>query len=274
MPMKCVPVAILLFITLSAFVRSDRFDIYSPVKNESFAPGEVLDFKMNYGIFTVGRGSAKIQPGYFKLNNRECFKVDVTAKTVGLVNWVSDVDDYWGAYIDTAALVPHQFSRKQREGSYKKDEWTYFDHLNQKIQVNTLDHKTGKMKDPKIYNAPAQVRDMIGGFLYLRTIDFSKVKQGDTLVINGFLEDEFYKLKLIYQGKDVIKVKAGKFRTIKLVPLMPKNKMFDGENSVTAWFSDDKNRIPVKINAEMFIGSAGVELTKYSGLKNPANLAR
>ena len=57
-------------------------------------------------------------------------------------------------------------------------------------------------------------------------------------------------------------------------PVMPKNKVFDGENSVTAWFSDDKNRIPVKINASMFIGSAGVELTGYSGLKNPLNLVK
>jgi hypothetical protein len=50
--------------------------------------------------------------------------------------------------------------------------------------------------------------------------------------------------------------------------------IFDGENSITAWFSDDKNRIPVKISAEMFIGSAGVELTDVSGLKNPLNFAR
>jgi hypothetical protein len=53
---------------------------------------------------------------------------------------------------------------------------------------------------------------------------------------------------------------------------MPQNKVFDGENSITAYFSDDKNRIPVKIDAEMFIGSAGVELTSYEGLRNPLNL--
>ena len=55
---------------------------------------------------------------------------------------------------------------------------------------------------------------------------------------------------------------------------MPKNKVFEGENSITAYFSDDKNRIPVKIDAQMFIGSAGVELTNYSGLKNPLNLVK
>ena len=58
------------------------------------------------------------------------------------------------------------------------------------------------------------------------------------------------------------------------MPVMPQNKVFDGENSVTAYFSDDKNRIPVKINAEMFIGSAGVELIGYEGLRNPLNLVK
>jgi hypothetical protein len=55
---------------------------------------------------------------------------------------------------------------------------------------------------------------------------------------------------------------------------MPNNKMFDGENSVTAWFSDDKNRIPVRISAQLFVGSAGVELTSYSGLKSKLNLVK
>jgi hypothetical protein len=115
---------------------------------------------------------------------------------------------------------------------------------------------------------------MVAGFLYLRTLDLSKTKVGDTLKISGFFEDTFYTLNIIYKGKDIVKTKAGKFRAIKLVPIMPNNKIFDGENSVTAWFSDDGNRIPVKISADMFIGSAGVELTGYSGLKKPVNLVK
>jgi hypothetical protein len=53
---------------------------------------------------------------------------------------------------------------------------------------------------------------------------------------------------------------------------MPPNKLFDGENSITIWFSDDKNFIPLKVSANMFIGSAGVELTAFQGLRNPPGL--
>jgi hypothetical protein len=115
---------------------------------------------------------------------------------------------------------------------------------------------------------------MLSGYLLLRTLDFSKMHIGDTISVKGFFEDSFYHMKILYKGKEVIRSKVGKIRTIVLVPVMPSNKMFDGENSVTAWFSDDKNRIPVRISAEMFVGSAGVELTNYSGLKSKLNLVK
>jgi hypothetical protein len=255
---------------LTGFV-TYRNDVYPPVKNESFTRGEVINFKMTYGIFTVGKGSVRIHDHYYKLNGRDCFKIDVHGKTVGMVDWVADVNDQWGAYIDTAALLPHQFYRRIREGRYKKDEWTYFDHVKKKIEVKTVDNSTGQFKESKFYDAPAHVRDMIAGFLYLRNMNISKIQKGDTIVVTGFFEDEFYKMKIVYDGKETIKVKAGKIRTLVFKPVMPPNKVFDGENSVTAYFSDDKNRIPVKINAEMFIGSAGVELTGYERLKNPLN---
>jgi hypothetical protein len=49
---------------------------------------------------------------------------------------------------------------------------------------------------------------------------------------------------------------------------MPANSLFDGENSIACWISDDLNRIPVKIQAKMFIGSAGLELSSFRGLRN------
>jgi hypothetical protein len=256
---------------LTAF-SGDRNDIYPYVPNESFTRGEVLNFKMTYSFITVGKGTAQVHPKYYKLNNRDCFKVDVHAKTVGMVDWVTDINDQWGAYIDTAALLPHMFYRKIREGRYRKDEQTYFDHKGKKIQVITADKKTGKWKEPKVYEAPPHIRDMVGGFLYLRIMDFSKLRVNDTVVVTGFFEDEFYKLRIIYKGKETIKTRVGKIRTLVFKPVMPKNQLFDGEDSITAYFSDDKNRIPVKIDAQMFIGSAGVELTDYSGLRNPLNI--
>lgn len=264
---------LLLLLLLASFF-DNRREIYKAVKNESFGKGELLEYKMNYGIFTVGKGTTRIDSEYFKINNRDCFKVDVFGKTVGMVDWVADVDDQWGAYIDTAALVPHVSYRKIREGKYKKDEIISFDHANGKIEAKVFNHKTGKYKPSVFYDAPKSisVRDLISGFMYLRTQDLSKVIPGDTVLISGFFEDTFYNLKVVYKGKEIVKTKAGKIRALVFKPVMPANSLFNGRDSITVWFSDDKNRIPLKVSADMFIGSAGVELTSYKGLRNPLNI--
>jgi hypothetical protein len=270
--MKRLFFGFVLFGLLTAFT-SDQ-ELYPRVKNDSFTKGEVLDYKMNYGIFTVGRGTTRIDNKYFKINDRDCFKVEVTGKTVGMVDWVADVDDQWGAYIDTAALVPHMTYRKIREGKYKKDEVINFDHGKGKIEAKVFNHKTGKFKTPVYHKAPKYVRDLISGFMYLRTQDLSKVKIGDTVYVSGFFEDSVYNLKVIFKGRETVKTKAGKFKALVFKPSMPKNSLFDGKDSITAWFSDDKNRIVLKVEADMFIGNAGVELTGYKGVKNPLNIVK
>jgi hypothetical protein len=253
---------------------SEVEEIHPYVRNDSFKKGEYIKYKLTYGFFTVGKGRASISDTYYTMNGRTCFKVDAFGSTVGMVSWVSDVDDHWGAYIDTVSILPHQSFRIIREGRYKLDEYTTFDHENKVVTVKALDKKTGKFNPPKQYETSLHTRDMVAGFLYMRTLDFSKLQQGDTVLIKGFFEDTFYKQAIVYHGREVIKMKFGKVRALKFKPVMPANKLFDGENSITAWFSDDRNRIPLRIDAEMFIGSAGVELTEYGNLKHPLNLVR
>ena len=115
---------------------------------------------------------------------------------------------------------------------------------------------------------PANAKDLVAGFMYLRIVDFKKIAIGDTINISGFLEDASYNLQIIYQGKEVISTKIGKIQCLRLRPVMPKNSMFDGENSVLCWLSDDLNKIPVRLQAKMFIGNTGLELIHFRGLRN------
>ena len=61
---------------------------YPPIENESFQRGELLHFKMTYGIFTVGRGTATIGTDFFTVSDRDCFKVDVSAQTCRGTNYL------------------------------------------------------------------------------------------------------------------------------------------------------------------------------------------
>jgi len=140
--------------------------------------------------------------------------------------------------------------------------------------VVVADKVTGKFGKPKTYSTPDKVRDIVAGFMYLRIIDFSKYKVNDTLTVSGFFEDKAYRFKIIYFGKETVETEVGKIPCYKLVPIMPDNQLFRGENSVTAWLSADGNQIPVKVDAKMFIGHAGTELVAFRGLRNQLKIVR
>jgi len=264
-----------LFIALSSFITGDDDSaVYQPVSYHSFSKGEKLSYKVNFGIFTIGNAEMMINDKFYKVNNRKCYKVDVYGKTSGVVDWVARVDDHWGAYVDSAALLPHIAYRIIKEGNYRKNEMVRFDHVHDVLETKTINKKTGEWKEPILYGAPNNIREMLSGYMYLRTMDFDSMKVGDEFTVSGFFQDMFYDLDVRYRGKEVIKTKAGKFRAIKLEPIMPKNDLFDGEDSILAWLSDDENRIPLKVEAEMFIGHAGIELSGYENVKNKVNKIR
>ena len=91
--------------------------------------------------------------------------------------------------------------------------------------------------------------------------------------MHAFFDKDFYNFSVRYMGKERVKTDAGRFNAIKIVPIMPKNRLFKGEESIKAWLSDDLNKIPLKVEAEMFVGSVILELTSFKNLKNNSNFS-
>lgn len=256
----------LVVLGLSSFLGSKPKSI--PItKNSSYGIGEELEYRVNLTFFTVGKAITRIDKQYHTINSRTCYKVDAYGETSDWISWVAKVNDNWGAYIDTSTLSTQSAYRMLREGHYRRDEQVHFDQDKNKVEVKVRNRDTG-VYESKFYDVPKNATDLVGGFLLLRVIDFGKVSMGDTLTISGFLEDASYNLKVIYTGKELVHSKVGKIPCIRLRPIMPKNSLFDGENSILCWISDDLNRIPVKLQAKMFIGSTGLELVRFRGLRN------
>jgi hypothetical protein len=256
---------ILLIISGFAFMQGHEF---ARTKSKTITTGERLDYRMYLWNFTVGKGSTMTDKNFHTRNNRVCFKVDAFMETLGIATWVSKVNDNWGAYVDTSQLVTHESYRVLKEGPYRLNELILYDHEIDKAFVQTADKKTGKFSEPKVYSTPDNVRDVVAGFMYLRIIDFSRYKKRDTLTVSGFFEDKAYHFKIIYHGIETVSTDIGKIPCHKLVPIMPDNQLFRGENSITAWLSADGNQVPVKVDAKMFVGHAGTVLSGFRGLRN------
>lgn len=251
---------LLAILTLSIYFSFTQYEQNRVIPNKSFCTGEKVEYRVHYGFINAAEAKVEVAKSVSVVNNRPCFKVNASGRTVGAFDLISRVRDTWRSYIDTSAILPHMFERQIQENKYRKEEKVMFNH--NKDQAIASDKG-----ETKTYAVPNNIHDIISGYFFLRTINFEKVTEGEVIEVPTFFDGEVYKLRVRYVGKDVIKTKFGKTRVLRLNPIIPNNKLFKGESPMRLWISDDSNKIPLKAEVELVIGSLEMDIKAYKGLR-------
>lgn len=231
--------------------------------HKAFDSGEWFRFRIHYGLFTASYATLEIKDE--KLNGVPVHHIVGIGKSSGFLSLFFKVEDYYETYIDKSLVMPYRFIRKINEGGYTKDIEVNFDHQKNEALVFNKKHNT-----KKYFSIKPGVQDMMSSFYYLRNkINTSSLKKGDEQYVNMFFDNENYPFKLKFLGREVIKTKMGKIACLKFRPYVQADRIFKEEESMTVWISDDDNRMPVRIKADILVGSIKADLDAFKGLKHP-----
>ncbi len=239
--------------------------------NSSFKAGETIRYKVHYGVLNAAEASVETSGSLERVAGRPCYRATVSGRTTGSFDFFLHVRDQWRSYIDTASILPLRSSRDIEESSYRKKEVVDFDQEHD--IVNVLQTHT---KEPIHYTfkVPNNVQELVSGFYYLRTLSYDRMKPGEVIHMGGFFDESTFNMDVIFRGREVVETRAGPIHVLKLVPKMPTNRIFRGEEAIRVYLSDDHNKIPVLFQAELLVGSVKVDMYKYEGLKYQLNMAR
>lgn len=235
------------------------FASFSQKEVPAFKSGEKLRYKMSYSGF-LKAGTAVLELNEVELDGKKVFYSRGSGWTSGIIKWFFKIDDVYESYFDKDTIKPYYFKRKIDEGGYKKHRNTQFNYDTKEAYVQDFINQ----KDTII--AFSNVQDMMSSFYYLRTQDVKGMKKGDEIAIDMFMDSQVYPFKLRYLGKDVLKTKFGKINALVFRPLVQSGRIFKAEESVTIWITDDANKIPIKMQADLSVGSLRAELQHYQGL--------
>lgn len=234
---------------------------FSQTKTTPFKDGEWLKYKMSYSGF-LRAGSAVLEVKEQDLEGKKVFYTKGTGWTTGMIKWFFAVDDIYESYFDKDNIKPYLFKRDIKEGGYERHRVTSFNYKTNKAFVQDFTSK----KDSTI--TFSNVQDMLSSFYYLRNRDVKGMRVGEEIAIDMFLDFKVYPFKLRFLGKEVLRTKFGKVKTLIFRPIVQSGRIFKEQESVTIWITDDANKIPVMLKADLAVGSLRAELEKYKGLAN------
>ena len=232
-------------------------------QEKAFDSGEWFKFKMSYsGWMKAGEATLEIKDATYK--NKPVYHVVGKGKTTGAIKLFFKVKDRYESYFDKEKLIPYRFIRDIDEGGHTKNIEINFDQKNQKAHVHNIKHKSKKIIDTK-----PNVQDMVSTFYYLRNnLDVEKLKVDDEIRTDMFFDGENYGFKIKYLGKETLRTEFGKVECLVFRPYVMAGRVFKEEESLTLWVSADQNRIPIRMKADLAIGSLRADLEAFRGLKH------
>lgn len=250
--LKRVLIIIIFFVPafLNAQVKNEE------IPNTAYKSGEQLKYLVHFGFIDGGVASLVMEE--LEVSGKKIHHAKAIGKSVGVTDRLFKVRDVYETFIDANNGLPVKAIRDITEDKYK-----YYDEVLFNRKENfVITKRKGKVK------VPENTVDILSAFYYARRTMFSDLKQGDVLKIDTYFDDGIFTLEIRYKGTETIKTKMGKVNCLKFCPVVEPGRIFDTENDVTIWISNDKNFLPVRIQFDLIVGSLKCDLIEYQNLKN------
>ena len=239
-----------------------------PVESVPFESGEKLDYVVYYNLkkIWVPAGKVRFEVQDSLYDGNKCYHFNGLGKTFKEYDWIFRVRDQYQSWATQQHLRPQRFIRNAQEGSSK----IYYDYKFDQTEneVYFKKSRTGTKQDT--IDQTSCSFDLMTLVYYARTLDFTNVKVMDTIPLTIILDGQKYKTYIRYTGRGMATSRNGsKYKVIKFRPLLIEGTIFKSGEGMAVSVSDDKNRIPIYVEASILIGKVKVYLEKMNGIKYP-----
>lgn len=236
----------------------------------SFQANEEIDYVITYNWFLVWTdvGKVKFEVEDTTMNGKNLYRLIGTGTTFPFYDWFFQVYDVYQSWIDPKTFQPVYYHRDVDEDGYLIDIKYWYNQAENEVYSRVQKRQKPPKRDT--LNLPDCTYDVMSVIYYARNIDFTKYEIDQKIPLKILLDNELTDVFLRYKGKEERKVRGvGRFKTLKFTGSLVAGDVFKGGEDLVLWVSDDKNRIPLWIEAPIIVGTVKARLVGFKGLKYP-----
>ncbi len=214
-----------------------------------YGPGELLVFSIDYGPVNAGEASLEVGE-VIDSGGHPCYPVESKATSNRFFSAFYLVRDKVITHIDVRTLATRYFSKRLREGDYRKNVAIRYEQ-----EAGKARHLDGHDED-----VPTGVQDILSAFYFVRTLP---LEPGQPALVTTHSSRKTYDLVVNVQGRERITVAAGTFDCLVVQPVIQGEGLFQFEGDLTIWLSDDEHRLPVLMKTKVKVGAIDASLKSF-----------
>lgn len=213
-----------------------------------FKVGETLTYDVSWSTYlTAGTAVMTVKekkPSY----NSTAYYVVAEGRPTPLVSKLYSLYYKLDTLIDAYTLLPQRGSSYSEEGSRHRFRTTVFDRVAKKAFFEFRTTSSVKADFP----VSPDVQDALSALYVLRAIPF---RAGDRFTIPVSDNGDSYRVRVDVGGPEGLTTPLGRMKAWRLAPTISDSKNQRVGRNLSIWLSDDARRLPLKLEAELAVGS-------------------
>lgn len=267
--------AYILIATLLFFGITSKSQAQCTIENNYFQAGE----QMTYDLYikfaaTIKGGYASLSTQSVQYDGKDAYKMSLVSESQGFARKMFALNDTLACYM-SKDLQPLAYTKDAHEGDDHTIEKLTYSYSGDDVKIRTVRHKNGTFRFDETLDFSGCTYDLMSILFYARTLDYPNMKSGSQTTVNFVTGKSKVSMRIAYNGKEVVKANDGKKYNCMKLTLYIQDEAFDnGKEAMKVYITDDNNRMPVRLETKLKVGSTRVVLKSYKGNKHPVNIAR
>lgn len=245
------------------------------IENNYFKEGEFLTYDLYIKFAaTVKGGFASLSTQSVRYDGKDAYRMTLISESEGFARKVFPLNDTLTCYM-SKKLVPLAYTKDAHEGDEHTVEKLSYSYAGDKVNIRAIRHKNGVFKFDETLSFSGCTYDLMSILFYARTLDYPKMNDGSEKTVNFVTGKNKVSMRIVYDGKDKVKANDGKkYNCLKLTLYIQDEAFDNGKEAMKVYITDDNNRLPVKLETKLKVGSTRVILKSYKGNRHPLNVAQ
>jgi hypothetical protein len=233
-------------------------------KSQTIKAGEKLVFAGSYNMSGLMTQLAQVTMSTENVTTAKNTYLHLSCELSTYTKWDSffKIRDIYESYVNPTTLKPSLYKRSIDEGGYtKKEKYVIKNNV-----VNSTSKKRKKPETQKTFSIGNSTQDVISLFYKVRTMDFSKFKEGQTVSLMIVFDEKQIPVTLKYMGKETVNAgNLGKKECYKL-SIGAKTDALKGKDKNLIWLTADAKKVPALLKFSIPVGTGQLALTSASGI--------
>ncbi|MGX7667566.1 DUF3108 domain-containing protein [Flavobacterium pedocola] len=233
---------------------------------QTIKSGEKLTYSASYNMSGLMTQLAQVTMQTETVTTSKNSYMHLSCQAATFSKWDSffKIRDLYESYVNPKTFRPSLYKRNISEGGYTKKEKYVF--KNNGATITSTLNKKNMPERVRTFNINPASQDVVSLLYKIRTVDFAKMKAGQTLSFTIVFDEKEIPVYIKYMGIESTNAgNLGKKDCYK-ISIGAKTQALRGKDKNLIWLTADAKKIPALIKFSIPVGTGQLTLNNASGL--------